>query len=207
MRIFPLVKILSQSGNSLADIYDVKGSIAGIEQLETRELPIVHELGATIFSERLNGQMQRRTSGDILQSTTFDIEFDLVHSITRILGLCVNTDNSGRIATAAVYIRNAADDREVPIFLWEAGGPTIAARYRDNGAAAAATTMLANMGDVGILPNLLFGPGQPAGTSAMALRGLTTAFGAGTVEISMTFYRAFALITGLSSRGLPVPGW
>ena len=45
-----MVKILSQAGISLADLYNVEGSIAGIEQLDTRELPIVHEMSGTIFS-------------------------------------------------------------------------------------------------------------------------------------------------------------
>ena len=189
-------------------MYDVEGSIAGIESLETRELPIVHEMGATLFSERLSGAFNRQTSTALAQNLTWDIEVQVGTVVARILGLCVYTPlNSGRIDHVTVSIRESVANREVPIFVWDAAtGGVVAARFRDNGAAAAEVIMLENMLDIATLPSMLF-TGQPVTVDQIAFRGLTTGFGAGTVECMMTFYRAFSQRDGLSSRGLPIPGW
>jgi len=189
-------------------MYDVEGSVAGIDQLRTEELPIVHEMGQTLFSERLSGAFNRQTSTALAQDQTWDIEFQVGNVIARILGLCVYTAaNSGRIDHATVCVRESVANREIPIFVWDsATGGVVAARIRDNGAAAAQVIMLENMLDIATLPSMLF-TGQPVTVDQLAFRGLTTGFGAGTVTCNMTFYRAFSQREGLSSRGLPIPSW
>jgi len=202
-----MVKILSQAGNSLADIYDVEGSIAGIDQLESRELPIVHEMGATVFSERVSGNIRRLTTGAILQSTTFDLTLTAVgDNVTRALGLLVLADVAGRINMAQVAIRDPDSGREVPIFIFDATfDDEKEIRIVEEGGGAA--TQIALIGHPLLLPNFLVGADQPQPLNEVVCRGITTGFGAGTVTLVMLMYNAFAQIGGVSSRGVSIPSW
>lgn len=207
-----MVKILSQAGDSLADIYDVEGSIAGIDSLETNELPIVHELGATVFSERISANMRRGTSGGVAASTAWDVEmanFGAGTAVVRILSIAVFVDTTARVDHVTVSVRDVLNGREVPMFAWDVnqGGVETAVRVREEGAAAAETIMLTPKGANAVLPNLLIGPGQPNEVAEIAFRGITTAFGAGTVVATVIIQQCFAQLRGLSSRGLPVPSW
>ena len=202
-----MVKILSQAGISLADIYDVKGSIAGIEQLETRELPIVHEVGATVFSERFSTTVRRRASGNLNQSTTFDLILtDLPDVPSRLLGVAILCDVPSRISFAAVLVRDPIGGREMPVWVYDAPNASTV-RIVDNGAAVANTEMLHGNSNLDYVPNFVGGSGQPQIVDDIALRGQTTAFGAGTVFITGLYYIAFGQVGGISSRGLPIPSW
>jgi hypothetical protein len=207
-----MVKILSKAGDSLADIYDVEGSIAGIDSLETKELPIVHELGATVFSERFSSNIRRGTSGGVAQSTAWDVEmanFGASTNIVRILSVAVFVDTTARVDHVTVSVRDVLNGREVPIFSWDTnnGGTETAVRIVEEGAAAAETIQLIPKGANVILPTMLVGPGQPNQVPEIAFRGITTAFGAGTVVTTVLIQQAFAQLRGVSSRGLPVPSW
>lgn len=204
-----MVKILSQAGSSLADTYNVEGSIAGIDQLETRELPIVHEMGGTIFAERLSGGMDRRTTGAIAQNTDWDIILTgLGRFPSRILGIFVFSDDASRLSHATVSVRDPLDEREVPIFAWDTGEAVVTVRIQDDGAAVANEVALNNVLNVAAAtPSLLIGTDQPAPIDQMAFRGRTSGFGAGTVVVTMLMYKAFSEIGGISSRGLPLPSW
>jgi len=204
-----VVKILSQAGNSLADTYDVEGSIAGIDQLETRELPIVHEMGATVFSERLSGAIRRATSGAILQNTNFDIILtDLPATPSRVLGVTVVTDVAGRVSTAAILIRDAGAGREMPIFVWDSGEQFMVCRMVENNAAVGTLELLVTSLNLpGFPPSMIIGTDQPQEVDQIAFRGRSTGFGAGTVTITALIYLAFSEVGGISSRGLPIPGW
>lgn len=201
-------KVQAQAGSSLADIYDVKGSIAGIENLETRDLPIVHEMGATVFSERLSGNHRRQVTASLAQSTAFDsvlADFGQGNA-QRILGVTVLADFSARVDRVMVAIQDPIAEREVPIFVWDtANDATSVIRIVDNGAAAA--DMAYFIPNPLILPNMLLGPGQPDQMPNIVLRGQTSAFGAGAVVLTLLIYHVFAELGGVSSHGLPVPSW
>ena len=78
-------KILSQAGDSLADSYDVAGSIAGVDDLITQDVQLLHEMGGTIFSERLTSQVLTIASGSIAQNSEYTGQFeDAADSPTRI---------------------------------------------------------------------------------------------------------------------------
>ena len=203
-----MVKILSQAGTSLADTYDVEGSVAGIEQLETRELPIVHEMGATVFSERFSGAIRRITSGDIAQNLSWNVvATDLPAGPTRVFGITVFTpDDVSDLSDLGVMIRSA-DDREIPIFAWDSNEANVRVPFEDDGGGVTNNVVLANALDVATLPSMLIGGGQPQVVNQIAFRGRTNAFGAGTVETIALIYIGFSEIGGISSRGLPVPGW
>lgn len=211
-----MTKIQSQSGNSLADIYDVQGSVAGIEQLETRELPIVHEVGGTVFAERVVGVVRTISSGALLQSVDFDITpIDFPDVPFRILNVAVLANANARVSVAMVGIRTTLLDPatsvniegEIPIFNWDSNtGTDDLTRIRLITAAAANTRLL-----VPAIPaqvaSLAVGTALAGTTTRITFRGSTLGFGAGTVTISALIHIAFAEQRGLSSRGLPIPSW
>ena len=201
-------KIQSRSGDSLADIYDVVGSIAGIEQLETRELPIVHEMGATLFSERFSSTIRRAAAGAIAQNTDFEVILtDLPDVPTRLIGIAVISNDVTRISNAAVMIRSPGADRELPVWVFDQTN-SLRVRIRDEGARANADLLLSSVGVI-MLPGFVGGLGQPhpSHVEEIVLAGLTTGFGAGTVTITGLYQIAFSQVGGISSRGLPIPSW
>lgn len=204
-----MAKILSQAGNSLADVYDVEGSIAGIDNLETRDLPIVHEMGSTVFSERFSQIVLRRASGATAQSTAWDVVVNnLVTSPFRIQAVSVFITTTARVAFASVAVRHADSDREVPIWAWDdAEDPEIRVRHQPDGGVPGTAQFLRPVVPMTGIPNLMAGSQAVDPMADIAFRGQTTAFGAGTVEAIMLLQIGLAEIGGISSRGLPIPSW
>ncbi len=206
-----MVKILSRSGSSLADVYDVQGSIAGIDQLETHELPIVHEMGGTILSERIAGRIFRVSTGDILQTITWEIVFsELAEFVGKISGISVWTDTVARVSNASVCLVDdtvPATLRNIPMFAWDSVvGGSIITQIEDEGTLA--TFDLLTPVAAAMLPNVIVtGTGQPRTVERVAFRGLTTTFGAGTVEVVCAMHILSPGFGGLNSRGLPLPSW
>lgn len=209
-----MVKILSQAGMSLADVYNVKGSIAGIDQLEAREVSLVHEMGGTLFSERFSTFIRTANSGAIAQSTGFvQTLTDLPSFPYKILAIRVFVDVLGRLVLASVAMKNAVNTpgnlREIPIWIWAnaAGDGEIPARFSADGGAVGTVEFLqpslANLS----LPHLVAGRQQPQNVRDVVFRGFTGAFGAGTVTTTMLLLLGFSHVGGISSRGLPMPGW
>jgi len=192
---------------SLADVYNVSGSIAGIEQLESREVSLVHEMGGTVFSERFSTETRRADTGDILQSVNFDTIFASdPPNVTRVLGVTMLADVDARLARAQLSILNRLGN-EQPIYAWEAGDATTSVRIVDDGQAVANMTLL--VPSFTQLPNLIAGSGQPNQLAGdrFVFRGSSSAFGAGTVELVVIVYLGFARQRGISSLGLPMPSW
>jgi len=205
-------KILSQAGDSLADTYDVVGSIAGVEDLITQDVQLLHEMGGTIFSERLTSQVLTISSPSTNQNSEFEGQFeDAADSPTRILGIQVLTSAAGRVQLASVSILRADGGQEQPIFVFDStddeeglvicsitGGAT--ATFGHLSPRLSATPILmTRMGDSNTMPGL-------------KLRGLTEGFGAGTVQITALVLIARAgpavPVPGTpESHGLPVPSW
>jgi len=202
-----MVKILSQAGNSLADIYDVKGSIAGIEELETRELGIIHEMGGSVFSERMGGAISRLSTTALAQNITWDLSFTVPANVVRLLGVSILTDDPTRLGHATLSIRDPSRERELPILAWDSNEKTIAVRIQENGGAIGVLFILHSENTGGALPSFLLGSEQPDPMEELVFRGLTSGFGAGTVETFGLLYTAFPQGGGLSSRGVPVPSW
>jgi len=65
-------KVLGQVGVSLADAYDIEGSIAGVDELVTRDVSLTHDMAATIFSERVSTAIRRSATAALAQNTLFD---------------------------------------------------------------------------------------------------------------------------------------
>lgn len=203
-------KVLAKAGASLADIYDVKGSVAGVDELLSREVQLVHEMGAEIFSERFRTQIIRAVSGDIAQNTDLDVIVTLnstppVPAVpTRILGCAVLADTAARLSRLMVAARDPDAGQEFPIWVFS-GATDHTIRIVDGGAAAASLTVLTP--DNLNLPSMLGGTLHPPTAHEVAMRGRTSGFGAGTVEFILLLYCAFPREGGVNSIGLPIPSW
>ena len=204
-------KIQSRVGSTLADTYDVRRGIAGLEELRTQEVAVVHEMGATIQSERFSSFIRRAATGDLAASTVWDIVIDdLPAGVSRILGVTVFPDTAARSDRVAVLLRDpeAGGGREIPIWIWNsATGIFQNTRMVVEGAAPASFPVLYPVEPNPSIPSLLVSEDQPQAVADIAFRGQTSAFGAGTVEHVLLLHIAFAAIGGLSSRGLPIPSW
>lgn len=203
------VKILSRAGVSLADTYDVRGSRAHVQLLEPREVTLVHEMGGTINSERIGSFIRRGTTTALLQSATFDILLqNLPDGIWRILGVQIFANVIARVATAAVLLRDPTSEREIPLLAFDAANDTETAIRMEDDGLGIATHFLLNTSSPFLSPGLGVGTGQRQQVNELVLRGVTAAFGAGTVNIRMIIQIAFTHVGGgLSSIGLPLASW
>jgi len=201
-----MVKILSQTGVSLADVYNVEGSVGAIDQLRTEEVQLVHDMGATIFSERYQATI-RRSSAQYPQSDTISQALtDLPRTPTRIHGIDVLTDDASRIAGVFVNVRTSLGvARDFPVWVWDATNNT-AVFLVDDGTGTA-LEILHPVPGLTHNPTMLSGSEPNQNISEIVIRGATTAFGAGTVDIIVLVHISFAAVGGLSSRGLPLPSW
>ncbi len=202
-----MVKVLAQAGTSLADHYDVVGSRAGVDELVSREVSLVHEMGATMASERMSGGMWRSQTGAIAQNITWDIVLTgFPIGISRMLGVVLLSDAAARIEQAMVALRDPLDGREFPLISWEATNDSESiVRIVENGAAVGNRYQLITRSVE--TPNLRFGTAQPQPAQDIAFRGVAAAFGAGTVNLVALVYIAYMRQAGVSSYGIPIPGW
>jgi len=210
-------KVLGKVGASLADVYDIEGSIAGVEQLDTDTVHSVHEMGATIFSERLSGEVFRLFFDDILQTVTLSASFaGLPETPFRLAGftILIETGLEARItrltASLSELDANGNATQEIPFWSWDTTlGTTETVRVLDAGTTANFEKLLPAPGNWPQLPQLLTGSLQPGVVNGITVRGLTATFGAGDVDITCLAYilHADPAGSGVSSAGLPVPSW
>jgi len=199
-------KILSQSGISLADAYDIEGSIAGVDQLVSNDVSLVHEMGSTLFSERYSQAIRRRELTAVNQSTNIE-EFitDLPTTPAHIQAVVVMVDAVSRMSNFAVSLRDPIATREIPIWVWDATNEDTI-RFEDDGSVSGFNVLRA-------IPEhtyrALTRPGTfaPQRVPELALRGSSSSFGAGTVQLTVLILIAFAAQAGVNSQGLHLPGW
>jgi hypothetical protein len=207
-------KILSQAGDSLADSYDVAGSIAGVEDLISQDVQLLHEMGGTIFSERLRSQVITLATGAIGQNSEFDASFawdSLVDSPVRVLGIQVVASAVTRVQLAQVSIQGVGSMSEIPFFSYDYDDDAAGLIILSIQGAAVSTyihlsprqiqvpTLVTRAGDSGVMPGFI-------------LRGLTTGFGSGTVQCTALIHVARAgqatpVAGDPKSHGLPLPSW
>ena len=85
-------KILAQAGISLADVYDVEGSIAGTDELLSEDVSLVHEMGGHMMSERCRSFVVTLATGDQIQNANFAATGGLI------------PDSPNRIHAAALFL-------------------------------------------------------------------------------------------------------
>ncbi len=207
-------KVLSQAGISLADIYRVEGSIVGIDALDVEDIKGVHELGATILAERLIAFDLIMDSTAVAASTAWNISLagtSFPDSINRVLSIAVIADTAARVDFCSVQIGNPGTGVDHIIWSWDTavdqeknvrwGAPAVGTQIllQPIGNLNGSPNLIARTGAVGRMPNLVF-------------RGISSAFGAGTVQA-----RALVMVIRPdrgaptpgtpSSHGLPLPSW
>lgn len=207
-------KVLAQAGISLADVYDVEGSIAGIDFIDTDRVALVHEMGGEIFSERLTSQILTISTGTIAQNSTFSAVFSTIpDSPTRILGVQVIADaaSAARVQLASVSLLGPGTDGEIPIFVFDSTDDNEGlVRLSLQGAAVATFPHFSPR--LQHLPTLITRHGDSEDMLDIALRGITLGFGAGTVVITALVHiaragRATPVPGDPRSHGLPLPSW
>jgi len=203
-------KVLAQAGQSLADLYGVAGSIAGVDELESRVVVLFHEMGDVLFSERVAALMQRGTTGNILQTVDYNITFGgHPNTPTRILG-CTVTADADRILTHQVSVRDNVLNTETPFFVFDGvNDPVERIRY-DPGTGTIGDHFLLQPG-LNLLPTMMMRVGEGDIVPNIVVRGTSTTFGAGNVDVTTILHLARPLElagTGAqSARGLPLPSW
>lgn len=211
----PHQKILGRSGESLADSYDVEGSIVKYGELDTETVQAVHEIGAVQFSERLVGMI---IEGSSTVSASGNFQASLGGAIAnvpmvRIIALQVLVDTAGRIAHAAVNLRGdirpAAGGpsvaQSIPVWVFD-GTNTDTVRCMSDDTLADQNS-LRPLSNYTQLPTALIGPTQQIAVDRVHCNGSASAFGAGTVTVTVRAYILFSESQGLSSRGVPIPSW
>lgn len=216
-----MTKILAQTGASLADVYDVKGSVVSVEQLASREVFLTHDMGATIFSERFTNSLRHSTSGAIAQDISWAVNLGEPPTTPyRLTAIQVRIDTAARVLLASIAIRNPDNDRECPIWSWSSATDSeTLIRFSVDGAAAGAVIFLQPSPANVLLPQLIAGSAQPAAisdppsplvlaSSELIFRGTSAGFGAGTVTCNVVMHISFPTgLGGINSHGLPIPSW
>jgi len=202
-------KILSPAGESLADLYQIEGSTIGVVDLDATKIHLLHEMGATILSERIGGAVRRFTTGAIAQNTDFGSTItNLPAGISRIMGASLLADTAARVSYASLLIRNPGEAREMPLHVWDSANDVeTTIRIEDNAAGPGILFQL-TPSVVPNSPSMLINRSPPAlSMQDFALRGRTLGFGAGTVTVIALIYIAFGNTTALSARGMTIPSW
>jgi len=195
-------KIQSQAGQSLADVYDVVGSVAGIEELIPKEVTLTHDMASTIFSERMSSLIIGNSTGAIAQTLPIDTAIlNLPNTPFRIHGITLMNAATNTVARIANMVVVLTDPGGNDIIIWMWDGTVEIQRLE-------ADVKEILMPEPGFdLPNLGMGGGQPSTVPQMFMRGDTITFGAGTVNIEARVHISFSQLEGVSSVGLPIPSW
>lgn len=201
-------KILAKAGDSLADVYDIEGSIAGVDELDTHDVNLFHEMGSTIFSERVRGSLFTFTTGAIAQNITWDLVVDMPPGLSRIHNWSVTASVTGRVDQAQLSIANRVLT-DSPYWSWNTSRDVEKVIRVSLGAGPSGVSLL-QVVDPQSPQMMSYGQLQPqAGLAVdqLIFRGVSSGFGAGTVTVQAVVYHAFAQTLRPSSRGLPVPSW
>lgn len=206
-------KIQSQSGTSLADTYDVEGSIAGVDNLESRDVHLFDEMGGRVFSERLHFFIIELDSGDVTQNTSFNISVGgIPDSPNRIVGAGMLIDVTARVDFVQMSIHDeTSPSTEIPFWVWDSAIDAERSIRAQVGGGATAT-MFWLQSEAVQSPYLIGRTGVSQQIPTIRMRGNTTGFGAGNVVITGLVYLARAnpgdpAPGAPSSHGLPLPGW
>jgi len=206
-------KILSQAGVSLADVYDIEGSVVGLEELDVENIKGVHELGAQIHSERLLVFGLDANSGLVAQSTNWSISLGgFPDSINRILSICFIADTAARVDFCNLNILDGGSLQGHPIAAWDSNVDVEQQVRWLNPTIATETLLMPTRQIAGGLPTILARTGASEVMPTLEFRGRTLGFGAGTVRTRALIQvarpdRGNPAPGEPSSHGLPIPSW
>lgn len=209
-------KILGKAGESLADVYDVEGSVAGTEFLDSDTVHLVHEMGGQIMSERMIAHLIRIQSGAIVASGEWDISsVTIPDCVNRILGIQVFVDVTARVDFCSVSIRDtpaATSSHSTLLWAWDSATDIEFDVRSLQGGSTANRIHLAPRPALYPFPSLMLRTGLGRLMPLIDFNGVTPAFGAGEVNATAIIYLARPdTVTPAagdpSSHGLPIPSW
>jgi len=192
------------AGKSLASQYDVKGSSIGVAELRDQDgVSLIHDMAAVISAERGTSGIRRILLNQGQSTTGLATITDLALNMSFLRNLFLGADVSTDWSRVTIL---AADEggREIPIFNWSTGEPTTTGRIVDPTLGTAPEFFI---NQLPFNPLLLCGTSQPVNGifRTINLRGQTTAFGAGTVDLVALLQIEGTAIGGISSYGVPLP--
>jgi len=207
-------KILAQTGTSLADVYDIEGSIVGVDELEAHEVNVVHDLGPQIQSERLRSFIEVIDGGVVAQNITWGVALlPFPDCVNRIVTISVVSDVDSRILNCSVALKEGSSAIEYPLWVWDQTDDETSPYIWDDGSGSAVFNMMRPIHNLpGGVPCIATRGGDASDMPNLIFRGTSTGFGAGDV-------RARAIIQVIrptsrvpaagepSSHGLPFPSW
>lgn len=216
-----MAKTQAPYGSSLAQIYDTIGTKIGAgADLRTDEIALVHEMGHVIFSERLQFSIRHLVASAVAQSTAIAVVItDLPTAHYRILNATVFTTSGATAAhfsDLSLHQRDVSSGREIPFWTWDLANGGVVGNVRvDLGSGVVLVPQLIPSAAAGHVRQQSMGrgfvEGAPPGDGvrAIALRGTTAAFGAGTLDVTAAVLIAHALPGPgqIRSEGLPIPSW
>jgi len=199
--------VQSKAGESLTDLYDVRGGQAPIERIETNVVQGVHELGATIQSERFSQTVRKVEHLGGGQSTNFNVSIgNLPDGVWKVDSVYVTVSSDASRLTKCCAGFRSAQQRDVPLWVWDENNSRILLIESD--ALGNGVIVLSPDPVFSAFPQLASGLDQPASISELFLSGTLGAFGAGTEDIKAWFKISFCDVPGIvSPRGLPIPSW
>lgn len=203
-------KIQGRAGHSMAACYDLRGSIAGLEEMDLATTVPVLEIDGRVFAERLQGAIRRLEIADIVASEVFNAEISnfpeghwKLHGIQVITG---SGEAASNINNLTVNLVSNDGLNEIPIWVWDDGKAQIN-RISIAGAAAGNADFLDPHLGYTLPPIIISNAPARGAMDSIFVRGIAQAFGAGEFDINVFFYLSHVHVTGISSFGLPVPSW
>lgn len=205
-------KILSQSGIALADQYQIEGSIVGVENLQTEDVSLVHEMGAAMASERMKQIQVLMEPTAPLENINFSLSSGNVADCpNRILhaAVYIPAANAGDITSCQLSIEDGSTGVNTVFFEFnDAQDDEGAIRWDDGTGVADMLTLRGRL----TLPSLLIRPNIGSVMPSIRFAGKTSGFGAGTVAVAALIHlvRPAQLVPQpgqASSHGLPLPSW
>lgn len=213
-----MARVQGDAGDSLAYQYDVRGSRVDLNEFKDGEgVSAVHDMAQVIASERMWTQIRYAEALAVAQSTDFNAVIDtLPGGVWRLLVPRIIVNANGRVRNVVLSLRemdSGGDEREIPILQWDVTGAVDReVRVRWDPGTGTVGDYFSLVPQSGIAyPTIGTGSFQPAAGRmyALALRGTTLAFGAGTVDVRGVVQIAFVAPPGggLDYSGYLVPSW
>lgn len=212
-------KILSQAGISMADTYDIEGSIVGVENLDANNVSLVEDMGPRVMAERMKTIMVTGTTGALADAIDFNIT--VLGSTTipspdcasRVLSVNVYIPaaNATEIENWSLTVRDQNLQREAALITWDIDiDSEVKVVWNNDGAGAANFIQLRPLTHQ--LPGLLTRAGDLEIAPLLLWRGTTAAVVATTVTATLVIQLARPNRTNPaagqpSSHGLPIPSW
>lgn len=216
-----MTRTQSDVGSSLPLLYDTVGQrTSGNSDLNDRDIALVHELGAQALAERVRSRFVLLQSGAINQSTAFvavmaNATIAALGRMARLINVVLFVDTAARVDNATVNVERNDNTLGVPLYSWNTTQGTTRT-VRLDGVTGNRNVLVPDAAGAAMIRvpytyvRVTAAPVNAIDTDAeeIVLRGTTTAFGVGTVEVAALLH--FLVFDTASLPGvpaIPLPSW